>query len=118
MPRAAQRSGVRRTCVDGPSHRHRGGRANRRVSAVTAHPKHGFRYAWASPTGLDGSQAHSIRLITRAACIESRAEARHFTARGGRWHGGVMITGSHAIIYAEDAEKARAFFRDVLDFPY
>ena len=29
-----------------------------------------------------------------------------------------MITGSHAIIYAEDAEKARAFFRDVLDFPY
>ncbi|MGO9340965.1 MAG: VOC family protein [Acidimicrobiales bacterium] len=29
-----------------------------------------------------------------------------------------MITGSHAIIYAEDAEKARAFFRDVLDLPY
>ncbi len=29
-----------------------------------------------------------------------------------------MITSSHAIIYAEDAEKARAFFRDVLDFPY
>jgi catechol 2,3-dioxygenase-like lactoylglutathione lyase family enzyme len=29
-----------------------------------------------------------------------------------------VITGTHAIIYAEDAEKARAFFRDVLDFPY
>jgi catechol 2,3-dioxygenase-like lactoylglutathione lyase family enzyme len=29
-----------------------------------------------------------------------------------------VITGSHAIIYAEDAEKARAFFRDVLQFPY
>jgi len=29
-----------------------------------------------------------------------------------------MITGSHAIIYAEDADKARAFFRDVLDLPY
>ena len=29
-----------------------------------------------------------------------------------------MITGSHAIIYADDAEKARAFFRDVLDLPY
>jgi catechol 2,3-dioxygenase-like lactoylglutathione lyase family enzyme len=29
-----------------------------------------------------------------------------------------MITGTHAIIYAEDAEKARAFFRDVLAFPY
>ena len=29
-----------------------------------------------------------------------------------------MITGSHAIIYAEDADKARAFFRDVLGFPY
>ncbi|HXR54663.1 MAG TPA: VOC family protein [Acidimicrobiales bacterium] len=28
-----------------------------------------------------------------------------------------MITGSHAIIYAEDAEKARAFFRDVLLLP-
>ncbi|HEY7946525.1 MAG TPA: VOC family protein [Acidimicrobiales bacterium] len=28
-----------------------------------------------------------------------------------------MITSSHAIIYAEDAEKARPFFRDVLGFP-
>jgi len=28
-----------------------------------------------------------------------------------------MITGTHAIIYAEDAERTRAFFRDVLDFP-
>jgi catechol 2,3-dioxygenase-like lactoylglutathione lyase family enzyme len=30
----------------------------------------------------------------------------------------VVITGTHAIIYAEDAEKARAFFRDILGFPY
>jgi catechol 2,3-dioxygenase-like lactoylglutathione lyase family enzyme len=29
-----------------------------------------------------------------------------------------MINGSHAIIYAEDAEKARAFFRDVLDLRF
>jgi catechol 2,3-dioxygenase-like lactoylglutathione lyase family enzyme len=29
-----------------------------------------------------------------------------------------MITGTHAIIYAEDAEQARAFFRDVLNLPY
>jgi predicted enzyme related to lactoylglutathione lyase len=29
-----------------------------------------------------------------------------------------MITGTHAIIYAEDADKARAFFRDVLEWPY
>lgn len=29
-----------------------------------------------------------------------------------------MITSTHAIIYAEDAEKARAFFRDVLEMPY
>jgi catechol 2,3-dioxygenase-like lactoylglutathione lyase family enzyme len=29
-----------------------------------------------------------------------------------------MITGAHAIIYAQDAEKARAFFRDVLEWPY
>jgi predicted enzyme related to lactoylglutathione lyase len=29
-----------------------------------------------------------------------------------------MITGTHAIIYAEDAEKTRAFFRDVLDLPF
>ena len=28
-----------------------------------------------------------------------------------------MITGVHALIYAEDAEKVRAFFRDVLNFP-
>jgi catechol 2,3-dioxygenase-like lactoylglutathione lyase family enzyme len=29
-----------------------------------------------------------------------------------------VITGTHAIIYAEDAEQARAFFRDVLDLPH
>src|ERR1017187_5749289 len=28
-----------------------------------------------------------------------------------------MITGTHAIIYAEDADKARAFCRDVLEWP-
>ncbi len=29
-----------------------------------------------------------------------------------------MITGSHSIIYADDPERAREFFRDVLGFPY
>jgi catechol 2,3-dioxygenase-like lactoylglutathione lyase family enzyme len=29
-----------------------------------------------------------------------------------------VITGSHSIIYAEGAERARAFFRDVLELPY
>ena len=29
-----------------------------------------------------------------------------------------MITSTHSIIYAEDAERARAFFRDVLELPY
>jgi predicted enzyme related to lactoylglutathione lyase len=29
-----------------------------------------------------------------------------------------MINGVHALIYARDAEKARAFFRDVLDWPH
>ena len=28
-----------------------------------------------------------------------------------------MITGVHAVVYAEDADAARAFFRDVLGFP-
>jgi catechol 2,3-dioxygenase-like lactoylglutathione lyase family enzyme len=28
-----------------------------------------------------------------------------------------MIIGLHAIVYCKDAEKARAFFRDVLEFP-
>lgn len=28
-----------------------------------------------------------------------------------------MIAGAHTIIYTENAEMARAFFRDVLDFP-
>jgi len=28
-----------------------------------------------------------------------------------------VIAAAHTIIYAEDAEQARAFFRDVLDFP-
>jgi catechol 2,3-dioxygenase-like lactoylglutathione lyase family enzyme len=34
------------------------------------------------------------------------------------WYGAVVINGSHTIIYAEDAEQARAFFRDVLEYPY
>lgn len=29
-----------------------------------------------------------------------------------------MITGAHAIIYTRDADADRAFFRDVLGFPY
>ncbi|MDP9072605.1 MAG: VOC family protein [Actinomycetota bacterium] len=29
-----------------------------------------------------------------------------------------MITSTHAIIYAEDADAARAFLRDVLELPY
>jgi catechol 2,3-dioxygenase-like lactoylglutathione lyase family enzyme len=29
-----------------------------------------------------------------------------------------MINGTHAIIYAEDADRARAFFRDVLHLPH
>jgi catechol 2,3-dioxygenase-like lactoylglutathione lyase family enzyme len=29
-----------------------------------------------------------------------------------------VITSTHAILYAEDPERARAFFRDVLDLPY
>jgi predicted enzyme related to lactoylglutathione lyase len=29
-----------------------------------------------------------------------------------------MIVGAHSIIYAEDADRARAFFRDVLHYPY
>lgn len=28
-----------------------------------------------------------------------------------------MIAGAHTLVYAEDAEQARAFFRDVLGFP-
>jgi predicted enzyme related to lactoylglutathione lyase len=28
-----------------------------------------------------------------------------------------MITGTHAIIYAQDPQQARAFFRDVLELP-
>jgi predicted enzyme related to lactoylglutathione lyase len=29
-----------------------------------------------------------------------------------------MITGMHVLIYADDADAARSFFRDVLDWPY
>jgi catechol 2,3-dioxygenase-like lactoylglutathione lyase family enzyme len=28
-----------------------------------------------------------------------------------------VIAGAHTLLFAEDAEKARAFFRDVLEFP-
>jgi catechol 2,3-dioxygenase-like lactoylglutathione lyase family enzyme len=34
-----------------------------------------------------------------------------------QWQSVVMITGTHAIIYAHDADRARAFFRDVLELP-
>src|SRR6478672_7927994 len=30
----------------------------------------------------------------------------------------MAIIGAHTIIYADDAEAARTFFRDVLDFPH
>jgi catechol 2,3-dioxygenase-like lactoylglutathione lyase family enzyme len=33
------------------------------------------------------------------------------------WQSVVVITGTHAIIYASDADTARAFFRDVLELP-
>jgi len=29
-----------------------------------------------------------------------------------------MITGAHALIYVKEAEAVRAFFRDVLEFPF
>lgn len=29
-----------------------------------------------------------------------------------------MITGTHAVLYAEDPDQARAFFRDVLGWPH
>lgn len=29
-----------------------------------------------------------------------------------------MITGAHSILYTDDPEADRAFFRDVLDFPH
>ena len=29
-----------------------------------------------------------------------------------------MITGSHVIVYSRDADADRAFFRDVLNYPY
>ena len=29
-----------------------------------------------------------------------------------------VINGTHAIVYADDAEQTRAFFRDVLELPY
>jgi len=30
----------------------------------------------------------------------------------------MAITGAHSVIYSKDAEADRAFFRDVLKFPY
>jgi predicted enzyme related to lactoylglutathione lyase len=45
-----------------------------------------------------------LRLSTRDATVDVRLD--------------VMITGTHAIMYAEDAERARAFFRDVLAWPH
>jgi len=32
--------------------------------------------------------------------------------------GGAVITGLHTIVYAEDAERARAFLRDVLGLAF
>ena len=40
------------------------------------------------------------------------------TARGGRAYAAGMIIAMHTLVYADDAEAARAFFRDVLDWPH
>lgn len=35
-----------------------------------------------------------------------------------KFYARTVITAVHAVLYAQDAEAARVFFRDVLDFPY
>ena len=42
----------------------------------------------------------------------------NWTRHMSRVDGERMILGTHAIIYAQDAEQARAFFRDVLELRY
>ena len=37
---------------------------------------------------------------------------------GGAWEGAVMITAMHALVYSDDAAATRAFFRDVLRWPF
>src|SRR5207244_6492719 len=49
--------------------------------------------------------------------VAGSCEGRRPPSARRRWHSVVMIVGTHAIIYAEDAETARAFFRDVLGLP-
>lgn len=37
---------------------------------------------------------------------------------GSRWYATEMIHGAHVIIYSKDADADRAFFRDVLKYPF
>lgn len=52
------------------------------------------------------------------ACVsEERLQSKRLaSAAFERYYALVMISGIHALIYAKNAEKARAFFRDVLEF--
>lgn len=69
---------------------------------------------------VGGERAASrVRHITVLACI--RAGRRTVTGPRSLGHSRtrrqLMITGLHAIVYAADADRARAFFRDVLELP-
>ena len=46
---------------------------------------------------------------------EPRTRARAVRGRGS--YCVVMLTGMHTLVYAEDADAARAFFRDILRWP-
>jgi hypothetical protein len=37
---------------------------------------------------------------------------------GGEYYPRAMIHGAHIIVYSQDSERDRAFFRDVLKYPY
>jgi catechol 2,3-dioxygenase-like lactoylglutathione lyase family enzyme len=48
----------------------------------------------------------------------ARVRAGNSSAEGESGSLIFMITSTHAIIYAEGADQARAFFRDTLEFPF
>ena len=75
--------------------------------------------------GPAGDYVRSLDDATRdrviAAC-RTRVPSGVVRARGdrvgGSWQGAVMITAMHALVYSDDATATRAFFRDVLRWPF
>ena len=76
------------------------------------------RWVRASSGSWSGSVAVSVMVGTVPLGYMPNLGGWRSTRVADAWKAGTMITGVHSIVYAEDADAARAFIRDVLGFPF